>query len=67
MKQMKNGCASTDRNSEGGRNGLVYDTYTISEENAPEGFMPVDDFEVTIDEEGEILYYILRINRYFLR
>ena len=48
----ENGCASTDRNSEGGRNGLVYDTYTISEENAPEGFMPVDDFEVTIDEEG---------------
>lgn len=61
----ENGCASTDRNSEGGRNGLVYDTYTISEENAPEGFMPVDDFEVTIDEEGEILYYILENKQIF--
>lgn len=54
----ENGYASTVqlRNECGG---LLYDTYTVHEKNTPEGFKPVEDFEVTISEEGKTLYYIL--------
>ena len=54
----ENGYASTAGNS-GTRGGLVFDTYTVSEVNAPEGLEPVEDFEITISEEGSTLYYIL--------
>lgn len=61
----ENGYASTMQDTETGQGGLVYDTYVISEENAPEGFTPADDFKVTIDEDGEILYYILENKQIF--
>lgn len=60
----ENGYASTK--TEGGeRGGLVYDTYVVSEENAPEGLLPVEDFEITVSEEGRTLYYILEDKRIF--
>ena len=58
----ENGYAST-QTEEGGRGGLVYDTYVVSEENAPEGLLPVEDFEITVSEEGRTLYYILEDKR----
>lgn len=61
----ENGYASTMGRPEEEQKGLPYDTYIISEENAPEGFAPADDFEVTIDEDGEILYYILENKQVF--
>ena len=61
----ENGYASTMQDTEADQGGLVYDTYVISEENAPEGFTPADDFKVTIDEDGEILYYILENKQIF--
>lgn len=54
----ENGYASTEQLGDA-RGGLVYDTYIVHEKNTPEGFEPVDDFEITISEEGETLYYIL--------
>ena len=54
----ENGYASTDQLGEG-RGGLIYDTYTVHEKNAPDGLEPVEDFKVTISEEGKTLYYIL--------
>ena len=53
----KNGYASTQQIG-----GLVFDTYTVSEKNPPAGYERVDDFEVTISNEGETLYYILKDN-----
>lgn len=61
----ENGYASTVQGSGQEKGGLVYDTYIIKEENAPDGFMPVDDFEAVIDEEGETLYYILENKQIF--
>ena len=58
----ENGYAST-QTEEGGRGGLVYDTYVVSEENAPEGLLPVEDFEITVSEEGRTLSYILEDKR----
>lgn len=54
----ENGYATTEGDS-GERGGLVFDTYTVSELNAPEGLEPAEDFEITISEEGSTLYYIL--------
>lgn len=54
----ENGYASTIGNG-GERGGLVFDTYTVSELNAPEGFEPAEDFEITVSEGGSTLYYIL--------
>ena len=51
--------------TEDGRGGLVYDTYVVSERNAPAGLLPVEDFEVTVSEEGQTLYYILEDKRVF--
>ena len=53
----RNGYASTQQIG-----GLVFDTYTVSEKNPPAGYERVDDFEVTISNEGETLYYILKDN-----
>lgn len=55
----ENGYASTTQLGISDRGNLVYDTYVVSEINPPEGLTPVDDFEVTISEEGKTLYYIL--------
>ena len=54
----ENGYASTAQLDDG-RGGLIYDTYTVHEKNTPDGLKPVEDFEVTISEEGKTLYYIL--------
>ena len=62
----ENGYASTRQGgSQAERHGLVYDTYTVHEENTPDGLKPAEDFEVTIDEEGETLYYILENKQIF--
>lgn len=55
----ENGYASTDQLALSSRGNLLYDTYTVHEKNTPEGLKPVNDFEVTISEEGQKLYYIL--------
>lgn len=55
----ENGYASTEQLGISDRGNLVYDTYVVHEKNTPEGFEPVDDFEITISEEGQTLYYIL--------
>ena len=60
----ENGYASTCT-KEGNRGNLVYDTYIVSEKNAPEGLIPADDFEITISEEGRTLFYILENKRVF--
>lgn len=60
----KNGYAVTDK-TEDGRGGLIYDTYVVREKNAPEGLQPVDDFEITVSEEGQTLYYILEDKRIY--
>lgn len=54
----KNGYASTEQLGDE-RGGLVYDTYIVHEKNPPAGFMPIEDFEITISDEGETLHYIL--------
>ena len=53
------GFASTEQLGISDRGNLVYDTYVVHEKNTPAGYDPVDDFEVTISEEGQTLYYIL--------
>lgn len=55
----ENGYASTEQLGISDRGNLVYDTYVVHEKNTPAGYEPVDDFEVTISEEGQTLYYIL--------
>lgn len=55
----ENGYASTCGRREDGRGGLIYGTYTVHEKESPQGLAPVEDFEVTISEEGKIHYYIL--------
>ena len=55
----ENGCASTTQLQISSRGNLVYDTYTVHEKNPPKGLTPVDDFDVTISEEGQTLHYIL--------
>ena len=54
----ENGYASTQQLGNP-RGGLAYDTYIVRETNTPPGFKPVNDFEITISEEGQTLYYIL--------
>lgn len=54
----ENGFATTaDAASPQGR--LPYDTYVISEENAPRGLAPVKPFSVKVEEHGVTLGYIL--------
>lgn len=54
----ENGYAST-RQLNNVRGGLPYDSYIVHEKNTPSGLVQVGDFEVTILEEGQTLYYIL--------
>ena len=54
----ENGYASTQQLGNP-RGGLAYDTYTVHEKNPPAGYHRVDDFEITISEEGQELFYIL--------
>lgn len=60
----ENGYASTPVDEQG-RGSLVYDTYTVSEKNAPEGLKPAKDFKVVIEEDGRTLYYILENKQIF--
>ena len=53
------GYATTKQSGENARGNLVYDTYTVHEINPPQGMKPVQDFEVTISEEGQTFYYLL--------
>lgn len=55
----QDGIASTKQLGLNDRGNLVYDTYIIHEKNTPTGLKPIDDFEVTISEEGRTLYFIL--------
>lgn len=55
----KNGYASTKQLNLHNRGNLVYDTYVVHEVNTPAGLEPVKDFEISIRNEGETLYYIL--------
>ena len=55
----KHGYASTTQLNVSKRGNLAYDTYIVHEKNPPEGTKPVKDFQVTIQNEGETLYYIL--------
>ncbi len=38
---------------------LPFDTYVVSEVMTPSGYDPVEDFEITVSEEGQLFYYIL--------
>ena len=38
---------------------LPFDTYVVSEVITPDGYDPVEDFEITVSEEGQLFYYIL--------
>lgn len=60
----KNGYAMTDKSGDSG-GGLIYDTYVVKEKNAPAGLLPVNDFEITVSEEGQTLYYILEDKRIY--
>lgn len=59
----ENGYAATCQNGEKG--GLVYDTYIVSETEAPEGLTLAGDFEITIEEDAKTLYYILENKHIF--
>lgn len=50
----KNGEASTEQ-----LGGLPYDTYIVTEENTPESYLACKEFEITIDEQNELLSYIV--------
>lgn len=56
------GIASTTqlRDEDNERGGLPFDTYIVTEESPYPEYDPVAPFEVTISEEGQTLYYILR-------
>lgn len=56
------GVASTTQlvNDDDERGGIPFDTYVITEESPYPEYDPVAPFEVTISEEGQTLYYILR-------
>ena len=54
IKTDKEGYASS-----GQAGGLPFDTYVVSEVVTPAGYEPVEDFEITVREEGQILHYIL--------
>ena len=50
----ENGVASSKQAGD-----LPFDTYVVSEVVTPEGYEPVGDFEVTVSEEAQVLYYTL--------
>lgn len=54
----KNGFASTkDAAYPNGR--LLYGTYEVKEDNVPFGYTGIAPFEVTVQENGQVLYYII--------
>lgn len=59
----ENGYASTEQLKLNERGDLVFGTYIVSESVTPEGLKPVEDFRVTISEEGQTLHYILENTR----
>ena len=59
------GYATTKQSGENARGNLVYDTYTVHEINPPQGMKPVQDFEVTISEEGQTFIICWRISKSF--
>lgn len=54
----KDGCANTKQLEISDRGNLVFDTYTVSETKTTKGYQSIDDFKVTISEEGTTLRYI---------
>lgn len=56
----ENGIASTVQLGISDRGNLVRDTYIVTEESPYPEYDEVAPFEVTISEEGQTLYYILR-------
>lgn len=55
----KNGYANTKQLGISSRGNLVYGNYTVHESNTPVGLKPIKDFDITINKEGQTLYYIL--------
>ena len=49
----------TDKNGKAVFSKLPYGTYTVSETKVPEGYLPVANFEVTINKEGQTFHYQL--------
>jgi len=39
--------------------GIPYDTYLVSEEKAPDGYLPCEPFEVCINEDGKTLLFVI--------
>ena len=56
----ENGIASTVQLGISERGNLAFDTYIVTEESPYPEYDEVEPFEVTISEEGQTLYYILR-------
>lgn len=56
----ENGIASTVQLGISDRGNLAFDTYIVTEESPYPEYDEVEPFEVTISEEGQTLYYILR-------
>jgi len=56
----KNGYANTTLLGVSERGSLPFDTYTVTEESPYPEFDIVQPFQVTVSEEGQTLYYILR-------
>lgn len=56
----ENGIASTVQLGISDRGNLAFDTYIVTEESPYPEYDEVAPFEVTISEEGQTLYYILR-------
>ncbi len=54
----KDGYATT-RNKEHPRGGLVYDTYTVSEWKTPSKYQKIEPFEITINQEQQLLSYAI--------
>lgn len=46
---------ATTASDEYPKGSLVYDTYVVTESKCPEGFKPIEQFEVTISEDGTTL------------
>ncbi len=53
------GYASTASSEPDPRGSLPYDTYLVHEENPPKGYLPIEDFECKISEEGQTLSFTL--------
>lgn len=56
IKTDENGIATT-KQEENTRGTLVYGAYTVEETNYPEGYIPIESFEVVIEQENVTLTY----------